>query len=118
MSHTKLALIALSALVVATVAAAQTIDDACTVAGVSLAPVCVSPPPRTRAGYSSQADAVAALRTTQSCRAPREAPPTSDARSWAALGLPQPRAWMVWLIGIAAAAVIALRRAQGDGFWE
>jgi len=119
MFHPKLAVIALFALLVAATAAAQTSDDACTVAGVSLAPVCMTAPLRTRAGYLSQADALAALRAPQTCHAPRkEAPPSPELRSWSLLGLPEPRAWMVWLIGVAAAAVIALRRAHGDGFWE
>ena len=117
MSYSKLPVIAFAALLIATSAAAQTIDDACTVAGVSLSPVCATAPSRPR--IPSQADAIAALRGPQTCRAPRkETSSAAESRSWALLGLPEPSAWMVWLIGIAAAAVIALRRAHGDGFWE
>jgi hypothetical protein len=119
MFHCKLAVIVFSALLVAASAAAQKLDDASTVAGVSLAQMCVTAPLRTRMGHESQPAATATLRMPQTCRVAREdAPPARDPRAWSPLGLPEPPAWMVWLFGVAAAAVIAVRRGRGDGFWE
>src|SRR5262249_43232565 len=120
MSHCKDAVIVFFSLLVAGWASAQTLDDACSLAGASLSQVCASSSARGRTNYAAQPDVSASLRgvqATQVCRAPRKEA-ARDSQSWSLLGLPEPRSWMVWLFGIAAAAVIALRRGRDAGFWE
>jgi hypothetical protein len=46
------------------------------------------------------------------------APPPQDARSSWPVRAPEPPDWMVWLCGIAVAAVIAVRRVRGRGLFE
>ena len=122
MSYCKDAVIVFFALVIAGTASAQSIDDACSLAGAPLSQVCASSALRGRATYAAQPDVSTALRpvqSTQVCRAPRkESVAARDLQSWSQLGLPEPRSWMVWLFGIAAAAVIAVRRGRDAGFWE
>jgi hypothetical protein len=48
----------------------------------------------------------------------RDALPSRNARASWPLRVPEPPDWMVWLCGIAVAAVIAVRRIRGHGLHE